>query len=322
MSKESKWSKYDKDIESVITNPENKNLGYSELAREVLGKKATHKDVDVLRTYIRRNFSQYKEDNSSARLLIYDIETSRAEFRVKEFWPKEMYVSAHHMVKEPKIISISWKWFGENKVHSLTWDEDQCDKKMLEEFLKEYNSADLVIGINNNSFDNRWVNARAIKHKLEVNTLVKSHDIQKKAKKFIRIPSYSMKYMTKYFGMDNRKLEHEGLIMWEMIENGTPKQQKEYLKKMVDYNVGDILATEDLFIYFSKYLPLTIHIGVLQGEAKWTCPSSGSKDVELYKTTVTAAGTIHNIMKSNETGSLYKINNREYIKFLEYKQEE
>ena len=69
---------------------------------------------------------------------------------------------------------------------------------MLKSFLKAYNTADMVIGQNNDKFDNRWVNARAMKHNLDVNTLVKSFDIMKQTKKLFRLPSYSMDYITKF----------------------------------------------------------------------------------------------------------------------------
>ena len=86
--------------------------------------------------------------------------------------------------KEPKIISISWKWVGDDKIHSLTWDEEQCDFKMVQSFLKEYNSASMVVGQNNNNFDNKWINTRAAKHSLEVNRFIKSLDIYKMSKRY------------------------------------------------------------------------------------------------------------------------------------------
>ena len=154
----------------------------------------------------------------TGKILVYDIETSRAEFKL--FWTGKQYVPVSSMTKEPKIISISWKWLGKDKVHHLTWDKNHCDKAMLESFLKEYNKADLVIGQNNDRFDNRWVNARASKFDLEVNTLVKSFDIMKQNKKMFRLPSYSMKFMCEYYGVP-QKLEHEGKKMWDMIEDGS-----------------------------------------------------------------------------------------------------
>jgi hypothetical protein len=89
-------------------------------------------------------------------ILVYDIETSRVE--VSTWWTGKQYINHKQLRNEPKIISISWKWIGEDEVHSLTWDKNHCDKKMMTKFLKEYNKASMVIGQNNNSFDNKWIN--------------------------------------------------------------------------------------------------------------------------------------------------------------------
>jgi hypothetical protein len=249
-------------------------------------------------------------------IMVYDIETSRGEFKL--WWSGKQFVNGNSMIKEPKIISICWKWLGKDKVHTLTCDKNHCDKAMLESFLKEYNKADLVIGQNNDKFDNRWLNTRASKFELDINTMVNSFDIMKQNKRLFRLPSYSMKFLCKYYDVP-QKLEHEGIKMWDMIEDGNKNEQKEYLKKMVDYNIGDIISTEALYYRLRKYYNHKIHLGVKNGEAKWTCPLNGSTDVSLYKTKVTPAGTIQRIMVSNSTGSLYKISNKSYMDFIDWK---
>ena len=249
------------------------------------------------------------------KILIYDIETGRVPAMV--WWSGKQYISHNQLLEEPKIITIAYKWLGEDEVNYLTWDKNQCDKKMLEKFLKEYNKANLVVGQNNDKFDNRWINARAMKYGFEFNTFVKSFDIMKQTKRLFRLPSYSMAYITKFLGVET-KLEHEGIIMWEKIQNGTKEEQKEYLQKMVDYNVQDIIATEQMYLTLRKYMGHKLHFGVLNGEEKWTCPNCGSKEVVLYKTTVTPAGTIQRIMKCKKDGVQYKITNKQYMSYLDH----
>lgn len=251
-----------------------------------------------------------------SKILIYDIETSRIPAMV--WWTGKQYVGHDQLKGEGKIISIAYKWLGEDKIHILTWDENQCDRQMLIEFLKVYNKADMIVGQNNDRFDNRWINARAMKHQLYVNTYVRSFDIQKEAKRLFRLPSYSMKYMTQFIGVET-KMEHEGIKMWDKIQFGTPEEQKEYLKKMCDYNRQDIVATEEMFLYFRKYMGHKTHFGVLNGEEKWTSPVTGSKNIKLLKTTITPQGTIQRIMECLDTNSTYKLTNKQYMEFLEYK---
>ena len=251
-----------------------------------------------------------------SKILIYDIETSRGVF--KSFWTGKMFLGHKAMVKEPAIISISWKWLGEDKIHHLTWDKNHSDEKMVKEFLKSYNKADMLIGQNNDNFDNRWLQARAMKYGFDFNTYLRSFDIMKQNKRLFRVVSYSMDYVSKFLNV-TFKQSHEGIKMWDMIEDGTEEQQKEYLQKMIDYNIGDIVTTEEIYLKNRKYYGHKVHFGVLNGQEKFTCPNCGSYDVKLYKTTVTPAGTVQRVMKCNVDGVQYKITNKQYMAYLDYK---
>jgi len=255
----------------------------------------------------------------TAKVLIYDIETARVKAKI--FWTGKQYIGHDQLMDEPKIISISWKWVGEDKVKHVTWDKNHCDKHMLLCFLQEYNKADMVIGINNDNFDNRWINARAAKYGFEVNTMVRSFDVQKEMKRLFRLPSYSMKYTAQYFNLVERKLEHEGIIMWQMIEEGTLAQQDEYLKKMVEYNIQDILTTEALYVYLRKYLGHKMHFGVFNNKPKYTCPCCGGEHINLLQTQVTPAGTVQRVMRCKDDGTQFRLTNKLYLQFIENRDE-
>ncbi len=262
---------------------------------------------DLYRRYLR----SLTKETSKARVLIYDIETSRIQAEM--WWSGKQYVSGNQITTDPRIISVAWKWLGEDEVYKLKWDKHQSDEKLVTKFLEEYNKADMVIGFNNDSFDNRWINARALKYNLYVNTHVKSFDIMKQAKRLFRLAGYSMNSIAKYVGVET-KLQHTGLIMWESIQHGTKKEAKKAMKLMLKYNVQDIIVTEQVFLRVKKYMKMPIHLGVLSGGSKTTCPECGGTDVKLHKTSVTAAGTIQRIMKCNVDGHTYKINNSAYLK--------
>ena len=127
-----------------------------------------------------------------------------------------------------------------------------------------------------------------------------------------------MEYMGEFFGL-TEKIKHEGIIMWEKIETGTPAEQKEYMQKMIDYNIGDIVTTEDLYFALRKYMRSPIHIGALDGRAAFTCPECGGDNLELFKTITTAAGTVQRIMVCKDDEVQFKISNRNYTKYLEHK---
>lgn len=254
-----------------------------------------------------------KNLTNPSKILIYDIETSRIPALV--WWTGKQYIGHHQLTGEAKIISIAWKWLGDDKVSDLSWD-DGDDESMMKRFLKEYNKADMVIGQNNDRFDNRWINARAMKHGLDVNVFVRSFDIMKETKRLFRLPSYSMDYITKFLGAEN-KMKHEGMIMWDKIQFGTPAEKKEYLKKMILYNRQDIVATEDMYLTLRKYMGHKVHFGVLQGGSKHSCPNCGGSNIKLQKATVTPAGTVQRIMKCNDDETVFKFANKQYMNFLE-----
>ena len=250
------------------------------------------------------------------RVMIYDIETSRVTAKI---WSTgKQYINHKQLKSETTIISISWKWLGEDKIHALTWDKDHCDKEMMTEFLVEYNSADMLIGQNSDNFDNKLINARAMKHRLDVNVHIKSFDILKQTRRLFRLPSYSMDYVTKYLGVTHKQT-HEGILMWDMIEEGTPTEQAEYLQKMVDYNVGDIVATEAMYVTLRKYMGHKVHFGVLDGKDKFTSPSDGTDDIFLLKATSTTGGALQYVMQSHTDGVQFKLSNRNYLLWLETK---
>lgn len=265
---------------------------------------------DVWRKYLRKLQTIEKQP----KILIYDIETSKTPFEL--WWSGKQFVNGNSALDDSKIITISYKWLGSDKVEYVKWDKNRSDKKLIIEFLKVYNEADMVIGINNNRFDNKFINSRAAKYGLDVNLHVKSLDVQKECKRLFRLPSYSMKYLGRYFEIPVQKMKVHLEDIWEDLIYGTKKESKKAMKLLIKYNMQDILTTEQLYLRLKKYLKHPIHFGVFKGGAKSTCPICGSSNVELVKTTFTAAGTVQRIMKCKEDSHLYKISNSEYLKTI------
>ena len=282
-------------------------------------QKELSKFLNVTTRQIRRYAKELglgvqKSDIVDDKIMVYDIETSRVKADV--WWTGKQYINHKQLRSEATIISIAWKWIGNDEVFYLTWDENHCDKKMVEEFLKDYNNASMVIGQNNNSFDNKWINTRAAKHNLFVDRYVKSFDIYRMAKRYFRLPSFSMAYMAQYFGL-TLKQSHEGIYMWDMIEYGNKEEQAEYLDKMVTYNKGDIVTTEELYMTLKPYFGSVTNNAVKQGLAKWACPVSGSTDIKLLKTIFTEQGTVQRILYCEESKHQYKVSNKSYMDFLQ-----
>ena len=255
-----------------------------------------------------------KKAKTPLKILTYDIETSFVMARV--WGTGKQYVGHDAIKEETQIITVAYKWLGENKVHHLKWSrKKKSDKKLIEKFLEVYNQADMVIGWNNNSFDNKIINSRAMKYGYDVNTYIKSYDIMRQVKKVFRLPSYSMAYVAKYLGLGG-KLQHNGIKMWEDIAWGSKKDYKRSMKMMIAYNIQDVALTEEIYLTLRKYLGHVINTGQLQGKPKTTCPNCGGNHFKLERTTVTPVGNIQRIMKCKDDGVKFKISNTEYLKTL------
>ena len=306
-------TQFDKDM--FISAYEN-NQSREEIQKKIAKKFNIH--TRTVRKWAKKLGVGLMKNNivNPSKILVYDIETSRVKAKI--WWSGKQYVAGNQLVEQPKIITVAWKWLGDSEVHYLTWDSKQNDYDLMRRFLKVYNKADMVIGQNNDNFDNRWINARAMIHGLEVNTYVKSFDMMKECKRLFRLPSYSLASLCELLDV-TLKQSHEGLVMWDKIQDGTKEEQKEYLQKMVDYNIGDIVSTEEAYMKLRPYMGHKVHFGVLHGNEKYTCPDCGGSNVKFYKRTITPAGTVQIIMQCNDDKVKYKITNKQYMNFLDFK---
>lgn len=262
------------------------------------------------------------------KVLIYDLETSRALF--DGWWTHKQYVSHDQMMEEPRIITAAWKWLHEEQVYTDRWDDIRADniagydvsgwgndKNLISRFSKVYNSADLVIGVNNDNFDNRMLAQRCLVHREPFNHYVRSLDIQKAHKRVFRTPSYSMKYQAKRMGI-TQKLGHEGLAMWRKAQyHSDPAVRKAAVDGMEEYNIGDIITTQEMYLESLPYIKHKYHFGTMNGNPKWSCPTCGDTDsVQLHSVTSTAAGTIQYIMRCTTDGQLFKVSQTAYLDFI------
>lgn len=308
-----------KDLEKFLDEKKGYTKFGSKKLMEVLIEKGwslTNLSQDQIKEILRIKSKGYiASKKAPLKILTYDIETSLVE---AQLWGSgKQYVGHDSITTETQIITVAWKWLGDNKVEALKWSmKKKSDKKLITKFLEEYNKADMVIGWNNNSFDNKIINSRAMKYGLEVNTHVKSFDIMRKVKQVFRLPSYSMSYVSRYLGLAGKLSYGGGIRMWKDIQWGPKVDAKNAMATMLAYNVQDVALTEEIYFKIRKYLGHIIHVGALQGKSKTTCPHCGSKKVKLHSSSTTAAGTIQRVMQCKKDNVKFKVSNTEYLKTL------
>lgn len=223
--------------------------------------------------------------------LFFDIETS---FNIGFFWRAgyKQIIIPEQIIHERKIICVSYKWEDEDEVHTLTWDKNQCDKKLLKDFIKIMNKADEIVAHNGDRFDIKWLRTRCLFHNLPMFPQYQTIDTLKQAKSMFNFNSNRLDYIAKFLNV-GAKTEHEGVKLWIDI---VLYNNQESLQKMIYYCENDVIILEKVFQKFNSYLKPKVNYGALNYDDKACCPECGSKDIRLSKTYATSMGTIRRNM--------------------------
>lgn len=183
--------------------------------------------------------------------LVFDIETSG--YLMFGFGLGKQNVSYTQLLTTCKIVCICWRFRDEPEDvwHSLKWDHDkQCDKVMIEKFIKVAEKADVIIGQNHERFDIRYVNERIAYHRLKKQLpIIVTDDLYKMVKKKLYLPCYKLDYMAKHYGFGTKM--HTDLQLWiDIVYN----KDKKALGRMIEYCGRDVVLTDKIFTHLEPYL--------------------------------------------------------------------
>jgi len=228
--------------------------------------------------------------------LFFDVETSP---NVVLSWRAGYKINIPHenILKERALICICWKWQDEKRVHSLEWNEGD-DKAMVEAFLDVAKDADEIIGHNGDRFDIKWLNTRAVFHRLGPVPKWKTVDTLKMAKGTFLFNSNRLDYLGQHL-LGEGKLE-TGFGLWKDI---CLKNCPKAMRKMVRYCKRDVDLLQRAWEVIHPYSPVK------------------TRNVHKNKTRATAAGTVQHQMKCMDCGRYYSVNDATYRAYLSEKYE-
>ncbi len=186
-----------------------------------------------------------------SNVLVFDVETLPLVGYIWNPWNTNMY--ENQMIKDFCILSYSAKWYGDDRILSdvLTSREavTRNDKRILTNFWKLIDKADVVITHNGKRFDVRKLNARFWKNHIVKPSSYKVIDTLTSAKAVFGLTYNSMDFIAKYIGMQE-KLETD-FDLWKGCDNGN----KEALQYMRDYNEQDIRVQEEVYTEMRGWIP-------------------------------------------------------------------
>lgn len=212
------------------------------------------------------------------RILLYDIETSLLPVAVFSLTHND-YIHPDSILSERYIISASWQWEGEEKVHAVSVIDDpkRFDKnphddlfvvKTLHNVMSE---ADVLVGHNSDQFDNKWVRTRILFHGLPPLPPITTLDTFKVGKKHFNFCSNKLDYIGKFLGLGKKAHTSPGL--WMRVLNG----EKKAVREMVEYNKQDVVLLGKVFHKLRPYMDNRINRELFGGTG---CPRCGSSKIQ------------------------------------------
>ena len=242
--------------------------------------------------------------------LFYDIETS---YNLVKSWRigYNLNINMNDIIQERAIITVAYKWAGEEEVTVLSWDNG-CDKKLIEQFMPVLAEADELVGHNVDRYDTKFITTRALKHGIKALPKYQSTDTLKLAKRHFMFNSNKLDYIAQFLEIGH-KTKHRGLDMWDDI---ILRNDKKALEEMIEYNIQDVYLTEEVYNKLMEYSIPKINHQVLTGEMKGKCgcPECGSKKATLVKTYATGAGAKSRLMNCDSCETNYTLSESKYKK--------
>jgi len=285
----------------------------SQIAREVKRVFGLDQDIEAIGSAINTIVVQanFEVEDEPVRRLFFDIETS---FMLGWFWRPSYKTSIgpHQVIENTKIICISYKWQHEDEVHTVIWDDDQDDKKLLQEFVKILGAANEIVAHNGDKFDMKVFRTRCIAQDVLMFPRYRTFDTLKKARGFFAFPSNKLDELGNFLGV-GRKMETGGHELWEDI---VLHRDPAALKKMVKYCERDVILLEDVFTKMCPYVDHNTNFAVQKRLDKWHCPECTSEQVKLSHTDTTPMGYIKRIMKCLRCKKSFHVSNRTYLRWL------
>jgi hypothetical protein len=237
-----------------------------------------------------------KETHSSQmpRVAVIDLETLPAE--VYTFGLYDQNIGIEQVISEVGFLSWAGKFLNESEVFSdiLTSKEAKVkdDKRITKSCWNFLNGCEILIGHNICNFDVKLINTFFLKYNLPPLkfTLV---DTLLVARSNFRFSSNKLAYLNSQLGIRN-KISNDGFILWKECCQG----KQDALDTMLEYNIGDIYATEQLFYKVRPYVK-NMNVALYNEIEEYCCPVCGSQKLESEGYYYTPAGCYESVRCSN-----------------------
>jgi len=224
------------------------------------------------------------------KILAYDIEcTGLLGYSYGTY-----QVNVHKIIEQPILLSFSYAWYENGKKPKIKCrtladtstykKEPKNDALLAKELWDLFEEADVTLGHNSKSFDDKMSNMFFLKNSLPPVPPHKQLDTMRMAQSIGRWPSKSLNNLSDFFGIGSKTTTTHADLWWDSINGG--KEGQKAMKKMAAYNNQDVVLTIKLYEILRPYYRNHPVLSRISGE--WdACPKCDSYDyrIKSYRTT-------------------------------------
>lgn len=216
------------------------------------------------------------------RKLYWDIEMLPGVF-----YGWSMYSEPFQQIENTTISMISYRWDGEDEVHSIHLNEKQYNKNIrnekpiIKEFLKVVNQADVMVAHNGDKFDWKKFNFKVAKYNLKPVKKPILVDTLKMVKQEMSADSHRLGDLCREFNLPVKIPLNGGFT-------AAFRGYGKYLE-LVNYNRQDIICLEMLYNYIKPHCRPKYDVSKLDNKNR-ACSSCGSCDIIKYGKYILATG--------------------------------
>jgi RNase_H superfamily len=217
--------------------------------------------------------------------LLLDIETAPNVAHVWGLWDQNIGLT--QLLASGYVLCWAAKWVGEEEIFFDSIHQSK-PKKMLKRIHSLLDECDVVIHYNGKKFDIPTLNKEFLLHGLSPPAPYKQVDLCQVAKSTFRFPSNKLAYIAKELGVTEKK-NNRGHELWIGCMAGDP----ECWVEMEDYNRGDVVSLEEVYIKMLPWIKIHPNYGLYDKPGRPVCTNCGSNRLQRRGTARTMVNEYH-----------------------------
>ena len=206
----------------------------------------------------------------SAKILLLDIETAPTLAYVWGAYQQDII----DVAEDWHILSYAWKWLEDKTIsYKSLYDCPAGEQELIEDLWELFDTADVIVAHNGDSFDIKKCNAMFLRYGLKPPRPYKTVDTRKIARKYFRLDKNTLADIGRYLGFGGKE-DHLGFKTWLGCMNGDP----EAWSIMKGYNIRDVELLEKVYLTIRPWHSGHPNLN-LYSEAN-DCPTCGSHKIQ------------------------------------------